>query len=95
MRQQVDAVLFLQSANVLLEPRCLARLHAAASTGVPISCAAFNASKAEHTDLMYNFETTKPTLADLSGLLDDGVAAALTEARFRPFCTRFHYFLAL
>jgi hypothetical protein len=79
--EEVDCVLLIQTSQVLYEPRCLARLYAAAKHRVPIVPVVLMSSKKEDQDMMYNFETAKPMLEDLSDYLEPpGAAAALEVA---------------
>ena len=77
IRVEVDAVLLIQSANVMSEPRSLARLYTAVKSGVPIIPAVMTSAAAEHKSLLYNFETAKPHMMELSRHLDDGAVVAL------------------
>ena len=84
MREQVDCVLLLQSANVLKQPRCLARLYATATAGVPLCCVVLNKTKAEHAPLLYDFEAAKPWLEDLPNNLSADTATELGSACGQP-----------
>ena len=77
---EVDAVLLIQSANVMSEPRSLARLYAAMKSGVPIIPAVMTSAAAEHKSLLYNFEAAKPHMTELSRHLDDDAVVALEAA---------------
>ena len=80
IRVEVDAVLLIQSANVMSEPRSLARLYAAVKSGVPIIPAVMTSAAAEHKSLLYNFEAAKPHMMELSRHLDDDAVIALEAA---------------
>eukprot|EP01047_Picozoa_sp_COSAG01_P015689 COSAG01_NODE_789_length_13572_cov_322.875158_8_plen_445_part_00 len=60
--QDVDTVILLQTAAVLREPRCLARLYAASRFRVPIVSIILESSKPDLQSLLYNFEYAKATL---------------------------------
>ena len=80
IKVDVDAVLLIQSANVMSEPRSLSRLYAAIKSGVPIIPAVMTSAAAEHKSLLYNFETAKPHMMELSRHLDDDAVVALEAA---------------
>ena len=80
IKVDVDAVLLIQSANVMSEPRSLARLYAAVKSGVPIIPAVMTSAAAEHKSLLYNFEAAKPHMMELSRHLDDDAVVALEAA---------------
>ncbi len=78
--EQVDCVLLLQTSKVLYEPRCLARLYAAAKCRVPIVPVFLMSSNKEQQDLVYNFEVAKPMLENLGDYLEESTASALVAA---------------
>ena len=84
--EEVDCVLLIQSANVLKEPRSVARLYAATTSGVPILPVVLMQSKEEHGQLRYNFETAEPMMRALSAHLDKEAVVAIETAlaKFMP-----------
>ena len=80
IKVDVDAVLLIQSVNVMSEPRSLARLYAAVKSDVPIIPAVMTSAAAEHKNLLYNFEAAKPHMEELSRNLDAGAVVALEAA---------------
>ena len=76
----VDAVLLIQSANVMSEPRSLARLYIADKCGIPIVPVVLASSVAEHKSMLYNFEAAKPMMEDLPKHIDADAVAMLENA---------------
>ena len=78
--EEADCAVLIQTSQVLYEPRCLARLYAAARHGIPIVPIVLMSDKEEEQQLMYNFETAKPMLESLGNNLEAPAAAALEAA---------------
>ena len=76
----VDCVLLVQTAHVLQQPRCLARLYTAVKNNVSIVPVVLLPTDEEHTDLTYNFEEVKSFLNNLDDKLDQDAQNALYTA---------------
>ena len=61
-----DARADFQSDARMHEPRCLAKLYTACRDRVPIVPVVLTKSKPEHEALMYDFDTAKPMMEDLT-----------------------------
>ena len=77
-----DLEQIMQSANVMSEPRSLARLYIADKCGIPIVPVVLSSSLAEHKSMMYmyNFEAAKPMMEDLPKHIDADAVAMLENA---------------
>ena len=76
--KQCDTVLLLQSADVLAEPRCLARLYCASANRVPIVPVLLTGSTSFQE---WNFEESKKILSQLGGHINsEDVSSALSAA---------------
>jgi hypothetical protein len=80
VKGNVDTVILLQSQGVLSEPRCLARLFAASKATIPIVTVNLTSPDPGHKELLWNFETAKPTMVNLGDSLPKGTSDALTAA---------------
>lgn len=76
----VDCVIFLQTSQVLQQPRVLARLYTAVKNRVPIVPVVLMPTNGQNSGLMYNFEQAKPFLLGLDDHLDHGAQDALYTA---------------
>ena len=82
--QESDCVLLIQSAKVMMEPRCLARLYAVTVHRVPIVPVVLMKSADKHDELVYDFATAKPMMEDLSSHVDVAASAAVAQATQTP-----------
>ena len=82
-----DSVLLLQSANVMREPRCIAKLCAVCQCRIPIVPVVLLGSKVEHEALVYDFATAKPMMENLADSLGTVTAALVTDATSTPVGT--------
>jgi hypothetical protein len=85
---QTDTVLLLQSAQVLAEPRCLARLYSASTNRVPIVPVLLTGTAGDTADGsvdqrkfdQWNFEQAKSTFSELGAHLSSPSIASLEQA---------------
>ena len=77
--KEADTILLLQSAQVLAEPRCLARLYSASTNRVPIVPVLLTGGAAGTFD-HWNFEQAKSTFSELGAHLSSRSIASLEQA---------------
>eukprot|EP01046_Picozoa_sp_COSAG06_P001166 COSAG06_NODE_35_length_30757_cov_53.112532_14_plen_668_part_00 len=75
----VDTVILLQSAGVLSEPRCLARLYVASKVRTPIVPVHLTSTDPQNKLLLWDFDTAKTTMLKLGTNLNARTAAMVKD----------------